>query len=636
MLLAAKKILQKHWGFENFRPIQEEIIQTVLEGKDCLALLPTGGGKSICFQIPTLLKEGICLVISPLIALMKDQVEGLHKKGITASSIQTGLSNEEIKNILEETEKGNFKFLYVSPERLESNLFLEFLPHLNIQLITVDEAHCISQWGYDFRPSYLKIASIKKILPKIPTLALTATATEKVQKDICNKLLFQHETIVKSSFEKPNVSFSVFTEDSKINKLIEILQKVSGSAIVYCKNRRRTKEVCDLLLAQKISAQYYHAGLTQEERNTIQESWIQNKTRVIVCTNAFGMGIDKPDVRCVIHYDSTDCIENYYQEAGRAGRDEKKSYAVLLCTVEDIEQLKFLPDKKYPDIKTIKSIYGDIANYLQLPKGLGEGLYFDFDLSEFAKNFKYDVHLTLATLKILEQEGHCSFSESVFLPSKAGFIINKESLFEFENRYPYLEPLVKTLLRTYSGIFDFTVNINEKQLSKLLKQRIEKTQADLVELKKLGVIEYHPQKDTAQIYFNNNRAIANELFINNTQYFNRKQEYDYRVKSMVQYIQNKSYCRSKQLIEYFNIAILNDCGICDNCLQRKKINLSAQELKTISNQIIQQLSTEGILVNNLLAKLHTLKKEKIWWVLDQLQSERVIELTADGYFKKLK
>lgn len=636
MLTKANKILNQYWGYEAFRPVQENIIETVLNKEDCLALLPTGGGKSICFQIPALLQDGICLVISPLIALMKDQVKNLTKKGINALHIQTGMSYYEIQNILEDVVHGDYKFLYVSPERLESKLFLEYVAELNIQLIAVDEAHCISQWGYDFRPSYLKIATLREYLPNVSIIALTATATEKVQHDICNKLQFKKSKIIQGSFEKSNLSFSVFNVDSKINKLVEILHNVKGSAIVYCKNRRRTKEVADLLHAQNIDSTYYHAGLTQEERNSKQENWIKNKIRVIVCTNAFGMGIDKPDVRTVVHYDSTDCIENYYQEAGRAGRDGKKSFAVLLYSDEDILQLNELVEKKYPAIKTIKNIYGAITNYLQLPKGIGEGTYFDFDVSDFVKKFKLDAHQTLAVLKILEHEGHCSFSESVFLPSKAKFTIDKESLFDFEKTNPYLEPISKTLLRTYSGIFENLVTINEKQISKLLQQRVEKTQAELLELKKHNVIEYLPQKDTAQIYFNHNRALANELFINNTSYFKRKKEYEVRVENMLMYIKNNSSCRSKQLIQYFNNETIKDCGICDNCLHKKKTAISNEEVVSISTEILLHIPLKGILLTDLIKATSKIKKEKLWYVINYLQSEKIIELTTDGYFKKLK
>src|SRR5688572_820662 len=359
-------ILKQYWRYDQFRPMQESIIESVLSGRDTLALLPTGGGKSICFQVPAMARDGLCLVISPLIALMKDQVENLRKKGITAFAIYSGLSRREVINILKLATNSNCRFLYVSPERLETNLFKEYLPALDISLLAVDEAHCISQWGYDFRPPYLRIAALREELRNVPVLALTASATPAVQKDICEKLAFKNEQIFRRSFERPNLSYSVFTVDSKINKIVDILQKVPGSSIVYCKSRRRTKEISDLLNLQGIRADYYHAGLTQEQRSTKQEQWIKNDMRTIVCTNAFGMGIDKPDVRIVIHADVPDCLENYYQEAGRAGRDEKKSYAVLLHNEKELEELRALPDTRFPTLENIRLVYQALMNYLQV------------------------------------------------------------------------------------------------------------------------------------------------------------------------------------------------------------------------------------------------------------------------------
>jgi ATP-dependent DNA helicase RecQ len=357
MQVSAHQILKQYFKYDSFRPLQEEIINAVLQKKDVLALLPTGGGKSICFQVPALMNDGLCLVISPLIALMKDQVESLRRKGITAFSIHSGMNRKEVINTLKVAAESNCKFLYVSPERLETNLFKEYLPSFNINLIAVDEAHCISQWGYDFRPSYLRIAALREELKNVPVLALTASATNEVQNDICDKLQFKQRNIFRQSFERSNLSYSIFNVDVKINKVKEILEKVTGSSIVYCKSRKRTKEIADLLKMHGINADYYHAGLLSEERNKKQESWIKNETRVIVCTNAFGMGIDKQDVRTVIHADVPDCLENYYQEAGRAGRDGKKSYAVLLYTDKELEELKLLPDVHFPTIEKIREVY---------------------------------------------------------------------------------------------------------------------------------------------------------------------------------------------------------------------------------------------------------------------------------------
>ena len=409
------QILKQYWGYDSFRPLQEDIVRGVLEGKDVLALLPTGGGKSICFQVPAIAKDGLCLVISPLIALMKDQVENLKAKGILALSIYSGMSFLEVKKTLQNAAYGNYKFLYVSPERLETNLFLEYLPVMNINLIAVDEAHCISQWGYDFRPPYLRVAGIREHLHNVPVLALTASATLKVQDDICEKLFFgKGQQRFQQSFERPNLSYSVFNIASKQNKLLEILQNVKGSAIVYCKSRKHTKDIADLLTLHHINASYYHAGLSNDERNKRQESWINNTCRVMACTNAFGMGIDKPDVRVVVHYGVPDCLENYYQEAGRAGRDSKKAYAVLLYNNKELEDLRAQADIRYPDKETIKKVYTDIMNYLQIAAGSGEGMSFDFDIAAFTSNFKVDMLMALYAIKALEQEEIISFNEIFF------------------------------------------------------------------------------------------------------------------------------------------------------------------------------------------------------------------------------
>ncbi|MBV9989051.1 MAG: ATP-dependent DNA helicase RecQ, partial [Chitinophagaceae bacterium] len=384
-MISPSSILKKYWGYDEFRPLQEDIIESVLAGRDTLALLPTGGGKSICFQVPALIKEGLCLVISPLIALMQDQVDNLLARNIPAAVIHSGLSYFEVKKILQSGTQGDYRFLYLSPERLETKLFKEYLPALSVDLVVVDEAHCISQWGYDFRPPYLRIAALREELPDTTLIALTASATPAVQEDIMQKLLFRQPNIFRQSFERPNISYSVFSVDSKINKLIDILNKVPGSSIVYCGSRKQTKELAQLLGLHSIAADFYHAGLPQELRNSKQQSWIANKTRVIVCTNAFGMGIDKPDVRTVIHFDAPDCLENYYQEAGRAGRDGKKSFAVLLYQHADKEALENLPARRFPPIAEIKKIYQSLADYLQVPVGSGEGQYYDFDLLNFVR-----------------------------------------------------------------------------------------------------------------------------------------------------------------------------------------------------------------------------------------------------------
>ena len=628
-------VLKQFWGHSSFRGEQEKIIDSVLEGKDTLALLPTGGGKSICFQIPALMKEGLCLVISPLIALMKDQVENLQKLGIPAISLHSGLTYYEVKKVLENAVHGDYKFLYLSPERLETNLFREFLHALHISLIAVDEAHCVSQWGYDFRPPYLRIANLREELPKVPVIALTASATPIVQKDIVEKLRFKEANIFIESFERKNLSYSVFKVDSKINKITEILNNVAGSSIIYCRNRRQTKNVADLLQLQNIPAAYYHAGLTQEERNNKQNAWINDQTRVIVCTNAFGMGIDKPDVRTVIHYDSPDCLENYYQESGRAGRDDKKAYSILLYQEEDIKDLKDLPDLRFPSIPEIKQVYQSIADHLQIPVGLGEGNYYDFDLSEFSKHFKIDGFLVMNVLKVLEQEGHWSFSENIFLPSQVEFTADKNVLNDAEKNYPKTADVMKCLLRTYEGIYDNRISINEKQIAKLCKLPYEKVYIDLQELHAAGIIEYLPQKETPQIHFILNRAPAKTLHIHQDAYLQRKKQYAKRVEVMLDYLRSETGCRSKFIADYFTESKNENCGICDNCLKQKRLDLTRTDFKKIEQLIYAAIPAPGMNVKELLIELKEIKKEDFWKVFQMLQDEKQILADERGFIKKI-
>lgn len=624
------QILQQYWGYGSFREKQEDIIRNVLDGKDTLAILPTGGGKSICFQVPAMAMDGLCLVVSPLIALMKDQVDNLKKRGITAFAIYAGMNRKEVTHILEVASHSNCKFLYVSPERLETNLFLEYLPALPINLIAVDEAHCISQWGYDFRPPYLRIAKIREELPDTPILALTASATPDVQKDICEKLLFNDYKIFKKSFERPNLSYSVFNVPVKLIKLVEILNNVPGTSIVYCRSRRRTKDIADQLLSYNISADYYHAGLEQEVRQQKQQEWIQNKTRCIVCTNAFGMGIDKPDVRTVIHYDLPDCLESYYQEAGRAGRDEKKSYAVMLLRQSDIDDLQEAASLKFPDIQTIRNIYQSIANYLQIPTGMGESSYYAFDIISFAKKFQFDIITVMNSLKVLEQEEYIAFNDQVFVPSKVQFVCNKNTLYDFENDYPALEPFIKALLRNYEGIFDYPVSVYERSVAFIMKKDVEEVKDALLKLDRYRIIEYDKQKDSPQLYFIHERIAAQSVTINQKQYEFRKKEYEKRLKYFISYTRETEACRSKIISTYFGDTDSKDCGVCDNCLKKKRGNLSEDEFENIRQRIIAVLGENGADTNVLLSSLTGISKEKAWKVIDFLQAEGKLKMSKEG------
>ena len=623
-------ILKQYWGYDSFRPLQEDIINAILEGNDSLALMPTGGGKSLCYQVPAMAKDGLCLVVSPLIALMKDQVENLRRKGITAFAVYSGMSRKEVINTFKVASESNCKFLYVSPERLESTLFKEYLPGLGVNLIAVDEAHCISQWGYDFRPPYLRIAALREELPHVTMLALTASATPEVQKDICEKLEFQNHQIFRQSFERANLSYSVFKVDSKINKIIEVLRKVNGTSIVYCKSRKRTKELSELLQLQQISSDYYHAGLAQEERSKRQEAWINNKTRVIVCTNAFGMGIDKPDVRTVIHADVPDCLENYYQEAGRGGRDGKTAYAVLLYDDRDIHELEKLADLRFPSLKDIRDVYQSIANYLQIPVGSGEGEYYDFDISDFLKKFKLVGHTTLYSLKSLEQENLLTFNEQVFNPSTVVFTTDKNQLRNIENENVKLDNTIKTLLRAYEGIFDQPTSISEKMMAGLLKTDYEEVKKQLQLLHKMGIIEYQPQKDTPQLFLSINRIKAEDVRIDMAAYIKRKEQFQRRMKQMLEFVDGNTACRSQVIGFYFGDEKIKACGICDNCLRQKASVLSKEEFETLHLRIINLIKLEPLHTKDLLLKLDGVKKEKAWKVIEFLQAENKISVNKTG------
>lgn len=629
--MTVHEILKQYWGYDAFRPLQQDIIEAVMNGKDALALLPTGGGKSICFQVPAMANDGVCLVVSPLIALMKDQVENLKQRGIQALFIYSGMSFIEVKKTLQNAAYGNYKFLYVSPERLETNLFLDFLPAINVNLIAVDEAHCISQWGYDFRPPYLKIAQLREYLPAVPILALTASATKSVQDDICEKLLFKkdHQRF-QQSFERPNLSYSVFNVPSKQNKLLEILRNVKGSAIVYCKSRRHTKDIAELLKLNNISAGFYHAGLSNEERSKRQEDWINNTVRIIACTNAFGMGIDKPNVRVVVHYDVPDCLENYYQEAGRAGRDGKRAYAVLLYNEHELKDLQLQGSSRYPEKTEIKAVYTALMNYLQIPAGAGMGVTYDFDLMNFCNAFKVNLITANYAIKAMEQEEVLSYNEAFFSPSTLVFNCSKEELEVFENGHPSFEQLIKGLLRSYAGIFDFPSFIYEAKLAKMIGKDATLVFQELMQLKSFGIIEYERQKDKPQITLLQNRMYADSFQLNLENHLKRKLQYETRLQAMIGYIKEEAGCRSKKIAAYFGGEEIQKCNICDNCINQKAVLFSAGEFEEVVNFIMEKIFAKPVTINELLNLLSKTKKEKVWKVLDYLQAEEKIVLNKEG------
>ena len=619
------EVLKKYWGFDDFRPIQEDIINAVLNNKDTLALLPTGGGKSVCFQVPALAMNGICLVISPLIALMKDQVENLTKKGIPALAVYSGMHYADVKKTLQNAAFGNYKFLYVSPERLETDLFLEFLPAIKPCLIAVDEAHCISQWGYDFRPPYLRIATLREQLPGIPVIALTASATLIVQNDICEKLLFKNDHVrFQQSFARPNLSYSIFDPPSKQTKLLEILKNVPGSSIVYCKSRKRTQHIAELLRQNNIAADFYHAGLDNEQRTARQQDWVNNKIRTIVSTNAFGMGIDKPDVRAVIHFDIPDCLENYYQEAGRAGRDGKRAYAVLLYNSNDPADLFSQVDIRYPGEAEIKKIYTALMNFLQVPAGNGEGLNYDFDIMAFAENFKFNILQATYGIKALAQEDLLSYTEVFFKPSTLVFTTSKNDLHEFEEQQPTLEPLIKGLLRSYEGIFDYPATIYESLLAGFLKTSIENIRSKLAMLHQYKIVHYQPQNDKPQLILLKNRMYSDDFKINTKSLLSRKENYIKRAEAMSGYITDNKTCRSILTGNYFNDKEIKPCGICDNCINNKINSITKEEFKMISDNILALLKTTPLQVNDIEQNFKQQKKQQVWTVINYLRSENII------------
>ncbi len=623
--MSPQQTLQKYYGYNTFRPLQEEIINSILSKNDTLAILPTGGGKSICFQIPALMNEGLCLVVSPLIALIKDQVENLKKKGIGALAIYSGMSFNDVKQTLQNASFGNYKFLYVSPERLETKLFLEYLPALKPSLIAVDEAHCISQWGYDFRPSYMRIANLREELPDVPIIALTASATVSVQDDICKNLLFKkNSNRFQQSFARPNLSYSVFKPVAKENKLLEILQNVKGSSIVYCKSRKQTSVVAELLRMNNINADFYHAGLPAEKRTAKQDDWVNNKIRTIVCTNAFGMGIDKPDVRVVVHYEVPDCVENYYQEAGRAGRDGKRAYAVLLHSAKETDDLLYKIETKYPSLPKLKMIYLALMNHLQIAAGTGEGLSFDLDIAAFAQNFKLNVLEATYGIQALAQEGLFSFNEMMFKQSTVEFSVNKTDLEEFEKQYENLEPVIKGLLRSYEGIYDFPCTVYENILAKFIKISPDQLKNALLQLHKNGIIIYKAATEKPQIFLLKNRMYNDDFFIDKKAMTIRKAEAAKRAKAIGLFVNNKTKCRSTIIAEYFGENKSHDCGICDNCINNTEAKLPAEEFKQVAENIIGLLKNENLSYTEVVKRMKPLRQRSVWLVINFLISEEEI------------
>lgn len=604
------KILREYWGYSEFRPLQEDIIKSVFSGKDTLGLMPTGGGKSITFQVPALAMEGICLVITPLIALMKDQVDNLKEKGIRALSIYSGMSHNEIVITLDNAILGDYKFLYISPERLGTQLFQAKLRSMNVCLLAIDESHCISQWGYDFRPSYMNIADIRKELPNVPVLALTATATPEVTEDIQNILGFKEKNVFRKSFERKNLSYIVRESDNKTESLINILSKIQGSAIVYVRSRLKTKEIATELIQHGLSADFYHAGLSSDDKTRKQNAWKDNECRIIVSTNAFGMGIDKPDVRVVVHIDLPNSIEEYYQEAGRAGRDEKKAYAVILYSKTDSTKLKKRISDEFPERDFVIATYESLAYFFQIAEGFGHNSTYDFSLQKFCSIYKYPLIPTHNALKILELAGYIEYTDDTDNQSRIIFSIYRDELYKYEFTKEY-ELLINIVLRLYTGIFADYVSINEGTIAfHLQKSRTEVYQM-LKVLAKKRIIEYIPFKKTPFIIYKQPRISIKYLVIPQSVYEVRKAKFEKRIMGITDYAERKDICRSRMLLTYFGEKKSSDCGQCDVCLAKSDTGINNYKFNDITDQIEILIREKDYSIEELINEISRYKEEDI-------------------------
>ena len=624
------RILKQYWGYDRFRGIQEDIIDSISKNKDTLGLMPTGGGKSITFQVPALAKEGMCLVITPLIALMKDQVQNLKKRGIKALAIYSGMSRQDIIITLENCIFGNYKFLYISPERLDTEIFRTKLRKMHISMITVDESHCISQWGYDFRPAYLKIAEIRELLPDVPILALTATATPEVVKDIQARLHFRHKNVFRMSFERNNLAYIVRKTENKTAELLHILRSMPGSAIVYVRNRRRTKEITELLNNEHITADFYHAGLDDATKDIRQHRWQSGESRVMVATNAFGMGIDKPDVRIVIHMDLPDSIEAYFQEAGRAGRDGQKAYAVILYAKSDKTTLhKRIPDT-FPEKEYIRDVYEHLQYYYQMAMGDGLDCVREFNIEDFCRKFKYFPVPVDSALRILTQAGYLEYTAEQDSTSRILFTIRRDELYRLREMGEDMDRLIQAVLRSYTGVFTDYTYINEDSLAIRTGLTRRQIYEMLVHLAKLRIVSYIPHKKTPYIIYTRERVEAQRIHISPEVYEHRKARYETRINAMLDYVTNDTVCRSRMLLDYFGERNEHNCGQCDTCISlRSKSKVSEQpDREALCTKVCGILSRESLTPAGLLKQL-PMDKELLTEILHRLSDEGKI-IAVDG------
>ncbi len=627
------EILFKYWHHKQFRPLQREVIDHVMQGRDTLVLMPTGGGKSLCYQVPSMAMEGICIVVSPLIALMKDQVEILRSKGIQAMAIFSGMSKREVDIALDNCVYGAIKFLYLSPERLMSELVRERIRYMKVNLFAIDEAHCISEWGYDFRPPYLHLSDLRELQPDVPFIALTATATEQVVEDIQQKLAFRKpdrgNAVFRTSFARSNLAYIVLKEESKFSRLLNIIRKVGGSGIVYVRNRRETQEIARYLLQEKVSADFYHAGLSTPDRGAKQDAWRRNHTQVIVATNAFGMGIDKPDVRFVVHMDVPSSLEAYYQEAGRAGRDGQKAYAVLLYNEGDKERLETNFLASFPTVAEIRQIYYHLCNYYQLAYGAGQFMTFNFDVGDFCTRYQLDVLKTLSALKFLERSEWIALTENVYLPSRLQFEVNPSDLYTFQVAHAHLDSFIKTILRAYGNAFDRYISFRESDLARKMGLPISKVIDMLEQLQKFEVISYIPQTDKPQLQFLLPRSDSQHLEVDRQHIEARKAVGKKQLKAVMRFLDD-DLCRSVSLLDYFDEHDATRCGICDVCLrlQGKK---AESRIEQIRQEIITALESEARALKTLLADVDTNEEDLYIHAIREMVDEGILIIEKELY-----